>query len=65
MLCYFLLYSIVICLCIYIYIFSFTPFSIVVYHRILNVVPCALQENLVTYPRRDLLKKLEQILALA
>ena len=38
--CSFLLYSRVIQLCIYIYSFSF---SIMVYHRILNIVPYAIQ----------------------
>ena len=47
MLCYFLLYSKVIQL--YIYAFFFIFFSIMVYHRILNIVPCALQQDLVVY----------------
>ena len=42
MLCWFLLYSKVTQLYIYIYIYFFTWFSIMVYHRILNIVPCAI-----------------------
>ena len=44
MLCQFLLYSKVIVL--YIYIFFFLFFSMMVYHRILNAAPCALQQDL-------------------
>ena len=32
-----------VCMYVYIYTHIFTFFSIVVYHRILNVVPCAMQ----------------------
>ena len=41
MLCYFLVYSKVIQLWTYIFFFIF--FSIMVYYRILNIVPCAIQ----------------------
>ena len=34
----------------YIYTFFFIFFSIMVYLRILNIVPCALQQDLVAYP---------------
>ena len=44
----FLLYSKVIQLCQYTYIF-FIFFSITVYHRILNIAPCAIQQDLVVY----------------
>ena len=37
-----------VCVCVYIYIYIF--FSITVYHRILNIVLCAIQEDLVIYP---------------
>ena len=33
----------------YIYIFFFIFFSIMVYYRILNIAPCALQYDLVVY----------------
>ena len=41
-----------ICVCIYkyIYIVFFLFFPIIVYHRTLNIVPCAMQEDLVIYP---------------
>ena len=45
MLCYFLLYSKV----SHLYIFFFILFSIMVYLRILNIVPCAKQEDLVVH----------------
>ena len=32
------------------YIFFFVFFSIMVYHRILNIVPCAIQSDTVVYP---------------
>ena len=32
------------------HIYTFKIFSIVVYHRILNIVLCAVQSNLVVYP---------------
>ena len=32
------------------YTFFFIFFSIMVYHRILNIVPCAIQEDFVVYP---------------
>ena len=35
---------------IHIYTFLFIFFSVTVYHRILNIVPCALQQDLVVYP---------------
>ena len=41
---------------IYIYIYVYTHtfffifFSIMVYHRVLNIVPCAIQEDLVAHP---------------
>ena len=35
---------------IHIYTFFFIFFSIMVYHRILNIVPCAIQQDLVGYP---------------
>ena len=41
-----------VCVCVYthIHIYSFlTLFSIVAYHRILNIVPCAIQEDFVVY----------------
>ena len=50
MLCEFLLYSKVIQLYIYIYTFFFIFFSIMIYLRIFNIVPCAVQEDLVVYP---------------
>ena len=34
----------------HIYIFLFVFFSIMVYHRILSTVPCAIQQDLVVYP---------------
>ena len=37
-----------VCVCVYIYIYTF--FSILAYHRILNIVPCAIQKDLVVYP---------------
>ena len=41
-----------ICVCVYIYIYTFffIFFSIIVYHRILNIVPCAIQQDFVVYP---------------
>ena len=48
MLCSFLLYSQVIH-CTYINIF-FHIFSIMIYRRILDIVPCAIQQDLVAYP---------------
>ena len=33
----------VICVCVCVYILFFILFSIMVYHRILNIVPCAVQ----------------------
>ena len=48
MLCQFLVYSKVIQL--YIYTFFFIFFSIMVYYRTLNIVPCAIQQDLVVYP---------------
>ena len=33
-----------------IHIFFFIFFSTMVYHRILNIVPCAIQKDLVPYP---------------
>ena len=44
--------SVCVCVCVYIHIhiYSFlTLFSIVVYHRILNIVPSAIQEDFVVY----------------
>ena len=35
---------------IHMYTFFFILFSIMVYHRILNIVPCAVQQDLVVYP---------------
>ena len=35
---------------IYIYTFFFIFFSIMVYHRVLNIVPRAVQEDLVAHP---------------
>ena len=32
------------------YIFFFIFFSILVYHKVLNIVPCAIQQDLVVYP---------------
>ena len=32
-----------VCVCIYIYIFFFRFFSIIVYYKILSIVPCAIQ----------------------
>ena len=34
----------------YMYMFFFVFFSIIVYHRILNVVTCSIQQDLVAYP---------------
>ena len=48
MLCSFLLYNKVIQF--YIHIHSFTFFPLMVYPRIFNIVPCALQQDLVVYP---------------
>ena len=45
MLCQSLLYSKVVQLYIYIYTFFFMFFSTVVYHRILNIVPCAVNRT--------------------
>ena len=42
--------SVIYILYIYIYTFFVTFFSILVYHRILNIVPCAIQKDLVVYP---------------
>ena len=55
MLCWFLLHSKVTQLYIhtyihintYIYIYIFISFSIMVYHRILNIVPCTIQQDLI------------------
>ena len=35
---------------IYIYIFFFIFFSIIVYHRILNIVPCAIHKDITQGP---------------
>ena len=35
---------------IHIYTLFFIFFSIIVYYRILNIVPCAIQQDLVVYP---------------
>ena len=35
---------------LYICIFLFILFPIMVYHRVLNIVPCAVQLDLVVYP---------------
>ena len=48
MLCSFLLYSKEIQIYISIHIF-FICFSVMVYHRILHIVPCAIQAGLVVY----------------
>ena len=36
--------------CKYIYISFFILFSIMIYHKILNIVFCAIQKDLVVYP---------------
>ena len=38
-----------ICVCVYIYIFFCILFSLRVYNMILNIVPCAIQQDLVVY----------------
>ena len=48
-LCQSLLYSKVTQLCTYIHSFFKIFFSIMVYRRILNIVPCAIQKDLVSY----------------
>ena len=45
-LCQFLIYSKVIHICIYVF---FIFFSIMVYYNTLNIVPCAIQQDLVVY----------------
>ena len=35
---------------IYIYILFFIFFPVMIYYRILNIVPCAIQQDLVVYP---------------
>ena len=39
-----------VCVCVSVYIYFFILFSIMVYHRLLNIVPCATQQDLVVYP---------------
>ena len=55
MFCYYDCKMTVIHVCIYVntiyaHTFFFIFFSIIVYHRILNMVPCAIQEDFVVYP---------------
>ena len=38
-----------ICVCVYIYVLFYILF-IMAYHSILNIVPCAIQEDFVVYP---------------
>ena len=35
--------------CLYVYIFFFRFFSIIIYYKVLNIVPCAILQNLVVY----------------
>ena len=42
----------------HIYMFFFIFFSIIVYHRIWNIVPCAIQQNLVVYKTAHLWKQM-------
>ena len=52
----FLLYSkvtqsqICMCVCVYIYILFLTLSSIMLHHKQLDIVPCAIQQDLIAYP---------------
>ena len=42
----FMYIHIYVCVCVYVF---FRFFSILVYHKIVNIVPCAIQQDLVDY----------------
>ena len=46
---------------IYIYFFFFKFFPIMVYHRILSIAPCAIQQDLVVYPLHLLIPNSQSI----